>query len=112
MIAALAAVTLVNTLAVATFERSRSVWLLVRAGATRRQVAGMFGWHAAIVTITGIGAGALVCLAALTAVTRSVTGTAVPSIPPAGAVLLVGGVAALAGGTVMASLTAMTRRRQ
>ena len=110
VIAALAAVTLVNTLAVATFERRRSVWLLARAGATRRQVAGMFAWHAAIVTVIGVAAGALVCMAALTAITRSVTGTAEPSIPPAGAALIVGCVAALAGGAVMASLTAMTRR--
>jgi hypothetical protein len=46
VVAALAAVTLVNTLAVATFERRRSVRLLARTGATAGQVAGMFGWQA------------------------------------------------------------------
>jgi putative ABC transport system permease protein len=111
VIAALAAVTLVNTLAVATFERRRSVRLLARTGATARQVAGLFGWHAAFVTITGIGAGALMAAGTLIAIDRAETGTAVPYIPPAAAAAVIGAVTILATATIMTSLRAMTGRR-
>jgi putative ABC transport system permease protein len=111
VIAALAAVTLVNTLAVATFERRRSVRLLARTGATARQVAGMFGWHAQFVTVTGIGAGALMAAGTLIALDKAETGTPVPYIPPTGAVAVIGSVAVLATATIMASLRAMPGRR-
>ena len=111
VIAALAAVTLVNTLAVATFERRRSVRLLARTGATARQVAGMFGWHALFVTVTGIGAGALMAAGTLAAVDKAITGTPVPYIPPTAGAVIIGSVAVLATGTIMASLRAMTGRR-
>lgn len=108
VIATLSAVTLVNTLAVATFERRRQVRLLSRVGATRRQLAGMFGWQAAFVTVVGIGAGVAVCAGALAAVTRAVTGSPVPYIPAGPAALIVATVAALATGTIMASLRAIS----
>jgi len=111
VIAALAAVTLVNTLAVATFERRRSVRLLARTGATARQVAGMFGWHALFVTVTGTGAGALMAAATLIALDKAETGTPVPYIPPTGAAAVIGSVAVLATATIMASLRAMPGRR-
>jgi putative ABC transport system permease protein len=47
LVAALAAVALLNTLAVATAERRRVLRLLGRVGATRGQVAAAFGWSAA-----------------------------------------------------------------
>jgi len=84
VIAALATVTLVNTLAVATFERRRSVRLLVRTGATPRQVAGMFGCHDLCVTATGIGAGALMAAGVLAAVDKATRGACEPRVarPP------------------------------
>jgi putative ABC transport system permease protein len=111
LVAALAAVTLVNTLAVATFERRRSVRLLARTGATARQVAGMFGSHALFVTVTGIGAGAFMAAGPLIAIDKAETGTPVPYIPPTGAVAVIGSVAILAAATIMASLRAMPQRR-
>jgi putative ABC transport system permease protein len=111
VVAVLAAVTLVNTLAVATQERRRSVRLLARTGATARQVAGMFGWHALLVTVTGIGAGALMAAGTLVAIDRAETGTPGPYIPPAAAVAVIGAVTILATATIMASLRAMTGRR-
>ncbi len=111
VIAALAAVTLVNTLAVATFERRRSVRLLARTGATARQVAGMFGWHAVFVTITGTGAGALMAAGTLAAVDKAITGSPVPYIPPTAGAVIIGSIAVLATGTIMASLRSMTGRR-
>jgi len=111
IIAALAAVTLVNTLAIATFERRRSVRLLGRIGATARQVTGMFGGHALFVTVTGVGAGALMAAGALIALDRAQTGTPVPYIPPAAGAAVIGTVALLATGTIMVALRAMTGRR-
>jgi putative ABC transport system permease protein len=111
LVAALAAVTLVNTLAIETFERRRSVRLLARTGATARQVTGMFGWHALFVTVTGIGTGALVAVGALIALDKAQTGTPVPYIPPTGAAAVIGSVAVLATATIMASLHAMPERR-
>jgi putative ABC transport system permease protein len=111
VVAALAAVTLINTLAIATSERRSSVRLLARTGATARQVTGMFGWHALFVTVTGTGAGALMAAGTLIAVDKAETGTPVPYIQPTGAAAVIGSVAVLATATIMISLRAMTGRR-
>ena len=110
VIAVLAAVTMINTLAVATFERRRQVRLLSRAGATRTQLAGMFGWQALFVTVLGIAAGAAVCAGTLAAIDRAVTGSAAPYIPLAPAALITAAVAALATGTILVSARAVSRR--
>jgi putative ABC transport system permease protein len=111
IVAALAAVTLINTLAIATSQRRSSVRLLARTGATARQVTGMFGWHALFVTATGTGAGALMAAGTLIAIDRAETGTPVPYVPPTTAAAIIGTVALLATGTIMISLRAMTGRR-
>lgn len=103
VIAVLAAVTMANTLAVATFERRSQVRLLARIGATRLQLAGMFGWQALFVTAVGIAAGVAVCAGALAAVTRAETGSPAAYIPAGPAALIVATVAALVMGTIMAS---------
>ncbi|HUN38492.1 MAG TPA: FtsX-like permease family protein, partial [Trebonia sp.] len=111
LVAALAAATLVNTLALETFERRRSVRLLARTGATARQVTGMFGWHALFVIVAGVGAGVVVAAGALIALDKAQTGSAVPYIPPSAAVAVIGTVAILTTATIMTSLRAMTGRR-
>ena len=111
IVAALAAVTLNNTLAIATSERRRPVRLLARIGATARQVTGMFGWHALFVTATGTGAGVLMAAGTLIAIDRAETGTPVPYIPPTQAAAIIGTAALLATSTIMISLRAMTGRR-
>ena len=110
LVAALAAVALVNTLAVATVERRRVLRLLGRVGATRGQVAAAFGWHALFVTVTGVVAGVAAGAVTLVAVTRAATGTWVPFIPLAPAAGLVVAVAALVAGAVMIPFYAMSRR--
>jgi putative ABC transport system permease protein len=112
VIAALAAVTLVNTLAVSTVERRGRVRLLASAGATTRQLAWSFGWQALFVTVTGVAAGAAVCAGTLIGLTRAATGSAAPYIPDGPAALLVAAVAALTLGTVLTSFAAMTRRAE
>jgi putative ABC transport system permease protein len=111
IVAALAAVTLINTLAIATSERRSSVRLLALIGATARQVTGMFSWHALFVTVTGTCAGALMAAGTLIAIDRAETGTPVPYIPLTQAAAIIGTVALLATGTIMISLRAMTGRR-
>src|SRR6185503_15558123 len=110
LVAALAAVALVNTLAVATVERRRALRLLGRVGASRGQVAAAFGWHALFVTVTGVVAGAAAGAVTLVAVTKAATGSWVPFIPVAPAAGLVLGVGALVAGAVMIPFYAMSRR--
>ena len=109
VIGALAAVTMINTLAVATLERRRQVRLLARVGATRGQLAGMFAWQALFVTVVGLIAGAAVCAGALTAIDRALTGNPAPYVPPGSAMVIIATVAALAFGTIMASFRILAR---
>ncbi len=110
ILAALAAVTLVNTLAVATFERRGRVRLVAAVGATTRQLAWSFGWQALFVTVVGVASGAAVCAGTLIGLTRAVTGSAAPYIPAGPAALLIAAVAALTLGAVLTSFAAITRR--
>ena len=110
VIAALAAVTMINTLAVSTAERRRQVRLLSRIGATIRQLASAFRWQALFVTVVGITAGGAVCAGTLIGLDRAVTGSAVPYIPAAPAALIVTAVAALTFSTIMMSFAAVSRQ--
>ena len=110
VVAALAAVALVNTLVVATFERRRVLRLLGRVGATRGQAAAVFAWHALFVTVTGLIAGVAAGAVTLLAVTRAATGSWVPFVPFGPAAGLAGAVAALTLAAVMIPFLAMARR--
>lgn len=110
IIASLAAVALLNTLVMATVERRRVLRLLSRVGATRGQVAAVFGWHAVFVTVTGLVAGVAAGAVTLLAVTRATTGSWVPFIPFAPAAGLVLAVAGLTAAAVMIPCYAMSRR--
>jgi putative ABC transport system permease protein len=112
VIAALAAATMISTLAVSTADRRRQVRLLSRIGVTTRQLASAFGWQALFVTVMGIAAGGAVCAGTLIGLDRAITGTAVPYIPAAPAALIVTAVAALTLGTIMATFTAISRRAE
>jgi len=110
IIASLAAVALVNTLVMATVERRRVLRLLSRVGATRGQIAAVFGWQAVFVAVTGLVAGVAAGAVTLLAVTRAATGSWAPFIPFAPAAGLVLAVAALTAGAVMIPCYAMARR--
>ncbi len=110
ILAALSAVALVNTLAVTTIERRRVLRLLGRVGATRGQVAAMFGWQVVFVACTGLVAGAGAGAVTLLAVTRAVTGSWTPFIPLVPALALVAVVAAITAGAVMIPFGVMSRR--
>ena len=110
LIATLTAVALVNTLVMATVERRRVLRLLGRVGATRGQVAAVFGWHAVFVTVTGLLAGAGAGAVTLFAVTKAATGSWTPFIPLGPAVGLVAAVVVLTAGAVMIPFQALSRR--
>jgi putative ABC transport system permease protein len=110
VIGALCAVALMNTLVVTTVERRRVLRLLGRVGATRGQVAAVFGWQAVFVAGTGLVAGVAAGAVTLLTVTRAVTGSWIPFIPLAPAVGLVAVVAALTAGAVMIPFGVMSRR--
>jgi putative ABC transport system permease protein len=110
VVGTLAALALVNTLAVATLERRRTLRLLGRVGATRRQVAAVFGWQAVFVIVTGLAAGVAAGTVALLVVTRAATGSWAPYIPLGPAAGLVAIVVALTAGAVMIPFGAMRRR--
>jgi putative ABC transport system permease protein len=110
VVAALAAVALVNTLVVATLERRRVLRLLGRVGATRGQAAAVFAWHALFVTVTGLIAGVAAGAVTLLAVTRAATGSWVPFVPFGPAAGLAGAVAVLTLAAVIIPFLAMPRR--
>ena len=109
VIAALAAITMINTLVVSTLERRQQVHMLARIGAGHRQLAGMFAWQTLFVATCGIAAGAAVCAGALTAVNRAATGSPTPHIPPGSAALLISGVALLTAVPIMAAFRRLRR---
>ena len=110
VIGTLTAVSLVNTLAVATLERRRALRLLGRSGATRGQVTAVFGWHAAFVIVTGLVAGVAAGAVAMLTVTRAATGSWVPYISLAPATGLVLAVAVLTLAAVMIPVRLMLHR--
>jgi putative ABC transport system permease protein len=110
VVAALAAVALVNTLVMSTLERRRVLRLLGRVGATRGQAAAVFGWQAAFVIVTGLLAGTAAGTVTLFAVTRAATGSWAPYIPLGPAAGLVAAVIVLTAGAVMIPFWAMRRR--
>ncbi|GAA3232958.1 ABC transporter permease [Actinocorallia longicatena] len=90
----------VNTLAMATSERSREFALLRLAGATRRQILGMLTLETALVALLATAAGTAIALVTLTAYAHGMTGG--PPRPSTGVHL--GLVAATAAVAVAATL--------
>jgi putative ABC transport system permease protein len=78
---AFCAVAVVNTLAMATAERSRELALLRLVGATPKQVTRMIRWEALAVTGFGLALGTAVAAATLIPFSLAMAGTAVPYLP-------------------------------
>jgi putative ABC transport system permease protein len=95
LILALAAVTLINTLLVSTFERREILGLLNRVGATPRQLARATALQAATLGVVGIALGTAAGAAAILAATRALIDSWVPYVPWPAPVAFVGVIAAL-----------------
>lgn len=109
VIVLLAAVTVVNTLVMATVERRPALLLLRRVGATSRQLMSMTACQSALLTVVGIALGAAAGAVTLITVSRSLTG-GWPQVTPGPALAVCGSVLAL---TLFATLgpTAVCLRR-
>ncbi|WP_157420484.1 FtsX-like permease family protein, partial [Actinomadura kijaniata] len=96
LIVAFAAITMVNTLAMAVAGRSRELALLRLVGATRRQVLRMVRLETLVVVLVAAVLGTLVALVTLVAYSSGMTGTATPHVPVLGYLGIVGGAGLLA----------------
>jgi putative ABC transport system permease protein len=95
VIALLAAVTLLNTLVVATVERRDLLGLLRRIGATRRQLTAMTAWQSGALSLIGVLLGAACGAASLASVSRALTGSWMPYLTATPLLVIVGVVTAL-----------------
>lgn len=89
LIALLAAVTLANTLVVATLERRESLLLLRRVGATSRQLLSMTTWQTILLNVIGVILGTGAAAAAVAVPTKALTGSYLPYLTWPPAVLIV-----------------------
>ncbi|MFI0355884.1 FtsX-like permease family protein [Actinomadura sp. 9N407] len=96
LIIAFAAISMVNTLAMAVAGRSREFALLRLAGATRRQVLRTLRWETGAVVLVATVLGSAIALATLTAFSIGMTGSARSYVPPLGYAGIVAGAALLA----------------
>lgn len=110
VIVLLAAVTVVNTLVMATVER-RPALLLLRVGATSRQLLSMTACQSVLLTGVGIGLGVAAGAATLTPASRAVTG-GWPFVPKAPALVIVGSVLALTMAATLGPAAAILRARE
>lgn len=94
------AIAVVNTLVMATAERSREFAMLRLVGARRREVARMMRLEACLVVGVATVVGVLVALPPLVGVSLGLTGSALPSVPPLGFAVVVGTAALLGFGAI------------
>jgi len=109
IIAILAAVCLVNTLVMATARRRGELRLLRRIGATRGQIAAVFGWQTVFVTVVGVLLGAGAATGTLIGVSRALTGSGTPSVPVFPAVMIIAAVAALSAAATLIPFRVISR---
>lgn len=97
LIAALAAVTLANTLITVAVERREPLRLLRRIGATTRQLLAMTTWQVIVLNVTAITLGAGAAALAVTVVSKVLTGSYLPYLTWTPLITLVAGVLILSG---------------
>ncbi|MFF6996435.1 FtsX-like permease family protein [Streptomyces sp. NPDC008313] len=101
VIIACTAVTVVNTLAMATAARRREFALLRLTGTARRQAAGMMRREALTVIVAGVGLDTLLAAFPLALVSLALSGVPWPAVPATGYLAIAGTTAVLAAAGVM-----------
>ncbi|MCO6005478.1 ABC transporter permease [Actinoallomurus purpureus] len=96
LIIAFTGIAVVNTLAMATADRTREFALLRLVGTTRRQVMRMLRWETLAVVSTAVILGTVVALVTLTAFAAGMVGSAAPYVPPVTFLAVIGTASALA----------------
>ncbi|GAA4619817.1 FtsX-like permease family protein [Actinoallomurus vinaceus] len=96
LIIAFTGIAVVNTLAMATADRTREFALLRIVGTTRRQVMRMLRWETLVVVSTAVALGTVVALVTLAAFAAGMVGSAAPYVPPVTFLGVIGTASALA----------------
>ncbi|MBE1530399.1 FtsX-like permease family protein [Actinomadura algeriensis] len=96
MIVAFAAISAVNTLAMATAGRVRELAMFRLAGGTRRQVLRMLRWETLTAALLATVLGVAIAYATLTAFSTGMTGSGSPHVPIGGLLAVIGATAVLA----------------
>ncbi len=89
MVAAFAAIAVVNSLALSTAERVREFALMRLVGTTRKQVLRMLRWESLIVVTIGCVLGGTVAVVSLIPFIQTTTGSRIPSTPASTCLMLV-----------------------
>lgn len=111
LVIAYTAITVVNTLAMATAARRREFALLRLTGTARRQVAGMMRRESAVVVLAGVGLGTLLSAFPLVLVAVGLGGSPWPAVPVLGYLAIAGTTAALAVAGTMVPTRVLLRIR-
>ncbi|MGW9267740.1 FtsX-like permease family protein [Microbacterium sp. NPDC055599] len=105
------AIAVVNTLVMATGERSRELALLQLVGATRGQVRATMRVEAILVAAISMVFGVLVAIPPLMGMSYGISGQPVPAMPVLGSLAIIGGMGALALVALRVATGAALRRR-
>ncbi|MEU6548787.1 FtsX-like permease family protein [Streptomyces sp. NPDC046915] len=111
LIIAYTAITVVNTLAMATAARRREFALLRLSGTARRQVVGMMRRESAVVVLAGVGLGTLLSAFPLILVAVALGGSPWPAVPGLGYLAIAGATAVLATAGTMVPTRLLLRIR-
>jgi putative ABC transport system permease protein len=106
IIGLLVSVALVNTLVMATLQRRKEIAVLMRVGATMRQLVATATWQAAGLTLIGVGLGIAAQIATVITVSEALTGSQ-PYIPWPSVTAVLGLVTLLTGLAILAPTTRM-----
>ena len=82
IIFAFTSIAVVNTLAMIALQRGRELGLLQLVGGTARQVRSMARWEAGLIITIGLGLGLAIAATALLPLSRALTGSVRPHVPP------------------------------
>lgn len=105
------AIAVVNTLVMATGERSRELALLQLVGATRGQVRATMRVEAILVAAISMVFSVLVAIPPLMGMSYGISGQPVPAMPVLGSLAIIGGMGALALVGLRVATGAALRRR-
>lgn len=105
------AIAVVNTLVMATGERSRELALLQLIGSSRGQVRSMMRIEAVLVAVIAMVFGVVVAIPPLIGVSMGISGQPLPALPVLGSLAIIGGMGALALIALWIGTTATIRTR-
>lgn len=105
------AIAVINTLVMATGERSRELALLQLIGSSRRQVRAMMRVEAVLVAAISVVFGVVVAVPSLIGLSMGISGQPIPALPVLPSLAIVGSMGALALLSIWAATIAAMRTR-